>query len=152
MDSRCFDPTKAPLFSPLPGNLTAHIELGTGQSADASGKEPIEITEDLGKANVILSKMDDESGQHRPVLDFDFPARLLPSSTEGHFHLLIDKPMSWEVYSALLVAMKDAGLLEEGYVNAALRRGYTAVRLPWIKKPKPEPEPVLPSDPEDPFA
>ncbi len=134
MEHRCFDPTKAQLIPPLPGNLTADIDLD-GKQYD--GDEAVRLTKDLNEANVILSKMDLPEGvepHHRPVLDIDLEAILLPSSKPGHFHLYLDKPMTWPVYRALLIAMKDAGLLEEGYVNAALRRGYTAVRLPWIKK------------------
>ncbi len=71
---------------------------------------------------------------HRPVIDLDLPAQLVPSSTPGHHHLYIDKPMAWDVYMRLLVALADAGLVERGYVGATERRGYSAVRLPWVRK------------------
>lgn len=33
-----------------------------------------------------------------------------------------------------MCAMRDAGILEEGYVAASRMRGYSAIRLPWVKK------------------
>lgn len=71
---------------------------------------------------------------HAPVLDIDIPAALVPSSTEGHFHLYIDQPMTWRKYKRLLKAMAAAGLLEKGYVKASIRRKHTALRVPWVKK------------------
>jgi len=71
---------------------------------------------------------------HKPILDIDFPAKLVPSSTEGHFHLYLDKELSWEQYEKLLRALADAGIIEQGYANASIERRYSAARLPWVKK------------------
>lgn len=71
---------------------------------------------------------------HYPLIDLDIPAYLIPSTTPGHTHLYIDKKVPQEKYWALLRAMVDAGLVEGGYVNASEARGFTAARLPWIKK------------------
>lgn len=71
---------------------------------------------------------------HRPVLDIDFPAKLIPSSTEGHFHLYLDKEMPWSTYEKLLAALAEAGIIEEGYAKASIARRYSTVRLPWEKK------------------
>lgn len=73
-------------------------------------------------------------GYHRPMLDLDFPAAVLPSSTEGHCHLYIDKALTWEQYEKLLDVMAEIGLLEEGYVRASKARKCTFLRLPWIRK------------------
>lgn len=75
-----------------------------------------------------------EEPYHRPVLDIDIPARLLPSSTPGHHHLYLDIDVPWDKYEALLKALADARVIEEGYVLAALERKATFVRLPWVKK------------------
>lgn len=75
-----------------------------------------------------------EEPLHRPVLDIDFPAALIPSTTPGHFHLYLDKPMGWSQYSRLLGALAEAGIIEQGYLGASIDRGYTSVRLPWVKK------------------
>lgn len=76
---------------------------------------------------------------HMPVIDIDVPCRLVESTTPGHFHLYIDKGISWDAYVVLLMAMEEAGIIETGYLSASLDRGYTAVRPPWVKK---DPEPV----------
>lgn len=76
----------------------------------------------------------EEEPMHRPVLDIDFPAALIPSTTPGHFHLYLDKPMGWSKYRQLLGSLSDAGIIEQGYANASADRGYTSVRLPWVKK------------------
>jgi hypothetical protein len=34
----------------------------------------------------------------------------------------------------MVKAMAAAGVVQEGYAGAAERRGYTGVRLPWVKK------------------
>jgi hypothetical protein len=93
-------------------------------------------------ANLISSLCLD--GNHRPVLDFDVPARYEPSTTPGHGHLYIDKPLTWAQYEQLLIVLGEVGILEKGYVGAALRRGATFVRPPWVKKPG-----ALPAVPED---
>lgn len=43
--------------------------------------------------------------------------------------------MDWSTYVALLRAFAAAEIVEPGYVSAAERRGHTAVRLPWVRKP-----------------
>lgn len=88
---------------------------------------------DTEKINPIFMDRDVQF-KHRPVLDIDFPVKVVPSSTPGHFHLYLDKEMSWEVYEELLKALGKAGILEEGYVRASIAREHTSVRLPWIKK------------------
>jgi hypothetical protein len=73
-------------------------------------------------------------GQHAPALDLDFPCRLVPSSTPGHFHLYIDKPMSWRKYKKLMKALVKAGLLEKGYYRASVAREGSDLRMPGVSK------------------
>ncbi len=84
----------------------------------------------LGRAqpNLYISLQMD--GSHLPVLDLDFPAKLVPSRTEGNWHLYLDRAVSWDKYQRLLLAMADAGLIERGYCDASIAKGYTAVRIP----------------------
>jgi len=81
-----------------------------------------------------LNELDTNAGLHAPVLDIDFGAQLLPSSTPGHFHLYFEKAMTWDKYCGLLRALGDVGILEAGYVKASLRRGYSSVRKPGVYK------------------
>ncbi len=87
------------------------------------------------EANLLSSLCHD--GKHRLVLDFDFPARWVPSTTPGNGHLYIDKPMTWAEATKLMNVMKEVGLLQSGFVKAALVRKATHVRPEWVKKPEP---------------
>lgn len=90
-------------------------------------------SDDITEAHVILSQ-DIDTSLHRPILDIDFPVHIEESSTPGHFHLYLDKPMPWPRYRRLLLALASAGVIEENYANVSDARGYTSVRLPWIRK------------------
>ena len=91
----------------------------------------------LGDSNIICSDMVDQDGLHMPVIDLDVPAYLLPSSTKGHSHLYIDVPVSADKYMDLLFLLADMGIVERGYANVSERKGYSSVRLPWVKKVDP---------------
>ena len=77
-----------------------------------------------------------KKGTHRPLLDLDIPVVFIPSSTPGHGHLYIDKEMPWKDYQKLLNCLADLDIIEHGYRGASLARGYSALRLPWVKKEK----------------
>jgi len=93
-----------------------------------------EHREQVGRfeANLVSSKLED--GRHAPAIDLDLPCELIPSSTEGHYHLLIDKPMKWWRYRILLRALVFAGLVEKRYYRHSMNRGMTMLRLPWYHK------------------
>ena len=115
------------------GHQLANIPDGDAED-DYYESEHVE-TENIEAADIILS-FDKATKEHRPVLDIDFPLHVVPSSTEGHFHLYLDKPMSWFKYKRLISALADAGIIEDGYAAVSLDRKYTSVRLPWVKKNK----------------
>jgi hypothetical protein len=103
---------------------------------------PHSTEDELDSANLVASVLEPnvtgDDAQHRPVLDIDFPARLVPSSTPGHFHLYLDGvTISWAKYRTLITALAFAGVIEEGYAAASLARGYTAVRPPGVTRPEP---------------
>lgn len=85
-------------------------------------------------ANLVSSAIKG-TDDHTPMLDLDVEAYLIPSSTPGHSHLYIEKPMSWRKYKKLLKALSQAGIVEEGYYKASVARGYSALRLRGVKKP-----------------
>lgn len=76
----------------------------------------------------------DWSSPHYPVIDLDFDCELVPSSTPGHYHLYLNTPVAEQKYFAMLKAMVDAGVVEEGFYSASVERGYTTCRLPGVKK------------------
>lgn len=146
---------------PLDGQVVMAVENLDGDYDDAQNGRAIA---DLEHGNVVTSWMDPGPGdptvapwdvptpqQHRPVLDLDFPAYVVPSSTDGHCHLYLDRAMSWETYRTLLHALAAAGVLEQGYVGASVDREHTTVRLPWVKKGDEltaDPQEVAPAGPE----
>lgn len=67
-----------------------------------------------------------------PLCDY----ALIPSTSANHHHLILDCPMPWQKYMWLLRHLAAIGILETGYVKASIARGFTAIRPPWIKKPK----------------
>jgi hypothetical protein len=97
------------------------------------------------------------SGLHSPILDLDFPARLVPSSTEGHFHLYLDGlEIDWDRYEPLLKALADAGVIGQGYAHFAIERRQTILRREGVTKKGGKPVEVPASgswqdDPEEPF-
>jgi hypothetical protein len=120
---------------PFPGNQLRAAVLW-GSSSEANHRIDREPVTDLEQATIVTSEAvawDDEN-MHRPVLDIDFPAKLISSTTPGHFHLYLDKPIPWHRYVVLLRALAAAGIIEPGYADASINRGYSAVRLPWIRR------------------
>jgi hypothetical protein len=128
---------------PMPGQVVMRVANLEGEPYTGSDEER-RVVERLDQANVLTSLVEDrrpmedrgpfDEAMHKPVLDIDLPVRWIPSSTEGHGHLIIDKAMPWTQYKAFLRACEAADLLEPGYVDASIEREHTSVRLPWIKK------------------
>jgi hypothetical protein len=131
----------------MPGNV-----LQTATMLDTyAGNSGRYDTTDPELAQVITSMVQGHTASadllqrvHRPVLDIDLPAQLVPSSTPGHFHLYLDVEVPHGAYMALLEALAAAGIIERGYCNASRERGYTAVRLPWVRKDDPQLDPAVP--------
>jgi len=72
-------------------------------------------------------------GVHLPTLDIDLPCQLRESSP-GHFHLYIDKPMSWSSYRMLLDVLASVGIIERGYADASINKGASCLRKPGTFK------------------
>ena len=88
--------------------------------------------EEHPEPNLISSLTD--KGTHAPALDIDFPIHAVPSSTPGHFHLYIEKELSWSEYEELLRVLAKVGIIEEGFYQQARKFQQTYLRLPYIKK------------------
>ncbi len=91
-----------------------------------------EVPEDK-QANLVASiavgsKEGDDGGLHFPIFDFDFPCKLVPSQTEDSWHLYMRIPVSWDGYKRVLWAMAEAGMLNPGWVAAAISQGYSVLR------------------------
>lgn len=68
------------------------------------------------------------TSRHYPVLDIDFGAELVPSKTAGHYHLYLDKELTWSDYERLLDVLGEVGILEKGYVEVCKKQKMTFVR------------------------
>lgn len=93
---------------------------------------PPESSLDDPRANLVSSEL--ANGMHAPCIDIDYEAHLVPSATPGHYHLYLDKELTWEQYSRVLRVMAEVGLIESGYYEASRRRGASFVRLPHVLK------------------
>ena len=125
---------KMPKF--IYGNKTVRADI-VGTSATDPGTDSWE-TRDIDTANMITSKVEDggwtPGNYHRPILDIDFEAELVPSSTPGHSHLYLNTLVPENEYMVFLKAAMEAGIIQKGFYDGAVRRGATSVRLPWVKK------------------
>lgn len=133
------------LFGLYYSRLVAKVANLGRDSAQEPDEHEVVYDESLShlEANVVTSLLVSASWQrtqykdmvmHAPVLDIDFPIRAVESSTHGHFHLFMDRSMTWAQYKKLLNALVEAEIIEPGYRDASLERGYTAVRLPHVTK------------------
>lgn len=89
-------------------------------------------------ANLVSSEIVDRNGnptgKHKVAIDIDLPHCYVPSSTPGHGHLIIDTDLDFEAYEKLLTALREAGIIEKGFLGAARVRRATWLRTPWTKK------------------
>lgn len=120
-------------FKALTANKLYLVKQWKTDSSDPGGGG-YTAAESAIDANLVSSELLGSDGLHSLVLDIDVPASLVPSSTFGHSHLYINAEMTWAAYTHLLDALVIAGIVEPGYRDASLARGFTAVRLPWIRK------------------
>lgn len=117
------------------GEVQPHFEtLGRKTYAVIVDAWNVQHRKPAGKHEADLISSELPSGQHAPVIDIDLPIRAIASTTDDHWHLYIDKPMSWRKYKRLLRALVAAGVVEKGYYRASKERGGTQVRLPWVEK------------------
>lgn len=122
---------------PIKGQIYAHVR-NFSDSATNTHSINETVTSDPAKANVVTSMVENNVTKHKVILDIDLPAALLPSSTPGHSHLYIDHELSWRDYKKLMKVLAKVGIVEPGFVDASIHRGYSAVRLPWVKKTQEE--------------
>lgn len=95
--------------------------LSSRQGMDGRERAPEE------SATLISSLLEGDENHHAPVLDFDFPCRLVPSTTPGHFHFYIDTAVTWKHYKRMLVALSDVGLIQQGFADNSIARQQTMV-------------------------
>ena len=118
--------------------------LGTLMKVDYEQGDEYDGTSDdrsvasgLEDANAISSHTRWSTTQHLALLlDIDLESALLHSSNKPHKHLYVKLPkhISTTQLNKFLDAAADIGLIQEGYAEASKARGFTTLRLPWVKK------------------
>lgn len=121
----------------------AVVEFSLGSSEEEAAQKIVEDHVPLERATAVSSRVmglatDTElyksPNLHKPVIDLDVPHCYVSSTTEGHGHLIIDKELTWEQYMELLSVLVKCGIVEQGYLNVALMRGESWIRVPWVSK------------------
>lgn len=76
---------------------------------------------------------------HWPVIDIDHECAWVESSP-GKGHLYINYAVPFDGLIEILTVLAKHGLVEGGFLDAAKERGYSAVRVPGLGKPKVAPD------------
>ena len=105
---------------------------------DDSSKEEQKFTvtgSDMNEGNLVSSQCYFDPDVHLPLFDLDgVAAEIYESSTEGHHHLYINHPVSWDSYVRLLDAMADCGIVDKFWVEHQKERGFALLRHPSVEK------------------
>lgn len=128
----CGVPNEPGLCMDRPTYKCDDLEMTTGYGNRHTAKEQVRIPAEPEEANLVGSLINQDI--HLPVFDIDYGARLIPSSTEGHYHLYLDRPCKWRDYRRVLKAMAKAGLIQKGFADHSIRRKEAFVRKPGVKK------------------
>ena len=101
---------------------------------DDNSENPIENHDIIegGEPNVTISSYTPNS--HNIHIDLDCDHLYVPSSTPGHGHLYIPNSLSLDHYIQFTRVLMDAGVVGTGWYDALVTRGYSTLRLPWVKK------------------
>lgn len=99
-----------------------------GRDPRETNEYGVDVVPAESEADATLVSSEREDGLHVIAVDVDLPARLVESSP-GRHHLFIDKTLTWDRYVNLLDALSDAGIREDGYVEACKRQGRTYLRI-----------------------
>lgn len=90
----------------------------------------------LDQANAISSEYGSSfwKGKHMLFLDLDIAHVYVPSTTEGHGHLIVQTMLSQEAMQECLDVLAKHGVVQEGFAKAAAHRKSAWLRVPWFKK------------------
>ena len=102
----------------------------------------LEATTDLNEADIVTSEFvpplfasPNRKPYHMIMFDVDIPMVVIPSSTPGHNHVYFPNThVSKDTLFNVLDALASAGIVERGYAEASKARGFSALRLPWVRK------------------
>lgn len=111
-----------------------HVYYKDVEFSDSYGSYKSRISTSSPQDAQVVSSEIEGSEYHTPMLDLDYSVRVIESSTPGHHHIYIDKPVLWKHYKNVLIALRDAGLIEEAFADVSIKRKSTHLRPPWVEK------------------
>lgn len=82
----------------------------------------------------MISSRTDQPGIHLPILDLDVEHRYERSTTEGHAHLYLDRPIPTWRWVILMWGLRVGKVSDKGFFAWSLRRRGNFVRLPSVRK------------------
>ncbi len=125
-------------YSKLPGFLKPQLFFRARLKSDSSkyGKEekldgPMQLSHPYD-ANLISSERID--GKHLLMLDIDHEHYYAESSTPGHAYLVIHHELDQEAMLEILTVLGKHGIVQTGFMQATLDRGFSALRMPGVSK------------------
>jgi hypothetical protein len=126
--------------APTDGNATTDTAIYEADPNTNPDHYFFEDSDQFVFPNLVTSIAADQNHQnnsmHLPVIDIDVPCELIPSSDPNHYHLYIHKPVNWIDYKRILNSLTTAGIVQKGYYNASIRRGFSSVRPIGVVKPQ----------------
>jgi hypothetical protein len=124
--------TRVRYWADLEAGDQAGYDAGHHWTPSASAQQ-LQSPDETHPYNLVSSLL--TNGLHSPAIDVDMAVEVIPSSTEGHFHLYFpDVEIPWERYSRLLAALKECGIITNGYYQHSVARRQTTLRPPHVKK------------------
>src|SRR5689334_5710290 len=115
-------------------SIDFHGDSATG-TAEGEDRTPVPFEQANAYGSARYLMVPPAQASHAVMLDLDRnQVRLIPSSTEGHFHLVIPGHFEWTLVERLLDELQDMLILEPGFVNLAKQRKQVFLRLPGVKK------------------
>ena len=109
-------------------------KFARGEYGGTARPRRVEV-KDVDQANLVSSLT--VNNTHAPALDIDFPVHVVPSSTPGHYHLYLEKELSWVDYHKLLTTLYEVGIIEKEWFDMSMSFMQTYLRLPHIHKEPP---------------
>lgn len=93
----------------------------------------IEVGRGISSLNISNQAVSMKNPWAFPLV-YDIDTLLAPSSTPGHNHLYVERPLGWEEYQSLLERFVEAAIVEPGYLGASVARQGTNLRRPGYFK------------------
>lgn len=124
-----------PFYKFLQKQVLARVSTW-GADKNYTGTRVEQPVDSLKEADIVNSVR--RSGRHSLLLDVDYPV-FLARSTNGNSHLFMDVPhgLSNSALKEILEVLAKHGVIEAGYANASIERGYTSLRRPGRRKGRP---------------